>query len=422
MEKIKIIGGYPLRGYIKIQGAKNSALPLATAALLSDEGLTLYNVPHLLDMEILFNILRELNAEVDFLEDGTALIRTQNVNKYTASYELANQMRASVLILGPLLSKFHAAKVPLPGGCSIGARPVDMHITALQQMGANIVLEHGHIVATCNGGLYGAAINFDKVSVGATENIMMAACLAKGITTINNAALEPEIVDLANCLTKMGAKIKGAGTSLIEIIGVNSLKKAEYTVMADRIEAGSYAIATLATKGHCVLENVDTAIFGDFLDYLRRAGGEVNVSKPFTLEISYKDDIIPLDVKTASFPNFPTDLQAPWMTLMCLAAGKSHIQENIFENRFGHVPELIRMGANIEIRAHNMAVIKGVKEFSSAEVKSTDLRAAFALIIAGLTAKGETTVTKLHHLDRGYVNTVGNLVKLGANIKRGVNI
>ncbi len=420
-DRIKIIGGIPIEGRIKISGAKNSALPLVIVSILTNQKLVLQRVPNLLDMQTAFNILRELGVSVNY-ENETAILQANNINNFTASYDLVSSMRASVLILGPLLARFHKALVPLPGGCSIGLRPVDLHIKALEKMGATISIEHGNIVASAKGGLRGAEIIFDKISVGATENILMAATLAKGITTIVNAAREPEIVDLAKCLVKMGAKIEGVGSAVIKITGVNSLSGAEHTVVTDRIQAGSYAIAAAATAGHVFLEEVESNIFGEFLDVLRKTGVVVNELENNTIEVISNGVIHPVDITTAPYPYFPTDLQSPFSALMTIARGKSVINERIFENRFTHVPELIRMGASINITDHSTVVIDGVNKLYSAEVKATDLRSSFSLIIAALVAEGETTISELHHLDRGYVNVINNLLQLGAKIKRGVNI
>jgi UDP-N-acetylglucosamine 1-carboxyvinyltransferase len=421
MEKIKINGGIPLKGSFKVPGSKNSALPLLVATMLSEQEVTLHNVPHLSDTNIIMDILKELGMVIN-IDNEVIKLDPSKINSHKSSYELASLMRASILILGPLLAKIGKAIVPLPGGCSIGMRPVDIHIGALEKMGAKISVEHGNVVAYVDGKLKGCDITFDKVSVGATENILMAATLASGTTRLINAAKEPEIIDLANLLNKMGANIEGAGTSLITINGVEKLSGATHKVIADRIQAGSYAIAALATKGDIILEDVHQSIFGDFIEKLKDAGAKVEQLDDNNLRVYYSGQINAVDVSTTPHPGFATDLQAPWMVLMSLAKGKSVLIENIFENRFNHVPELIRMGANIVLQDHTTAIINGVPSLNSAEVKATDLRAAFALLIAGLATEGETTITKLHHLDRGYVDAVKNLQKLGANIKRGVDI
>lgn len=421
VDKIKIVGGNPLKGKLKISGAKNSALPLVVASILTEEKLVLSNVPVLSDMDTIYDILRELGCKIEVNND-VVTFDGSNINSYTASYDLVSSMRASVLILGPLLAKYKKAIVPLPGGCSIGNRPVDLHVEALKKMGAEIKIEHGNIVANAPNGLFGVEITFDMISVGATENILMAAVLAKGKTKLINVAREPEITDLANCLNKMGAKIKGAGTSVIEVEGVEKLHGAEHRVIADRIQAGSYAIVAIATKGEIILENVDYDIWGNFLEILEKAGAIVNFLGNNQIQVQSSGVINSIDITTAPYPLFPTDLQSPFMALMSIANGKSVFSEKIFENRFTHIPELIRMGANIVIKDISTAIVNGVEELCSAEVKATDLRSAFCLIIAGLVAEGETTITQLHHLDRGYVDAVGNLSSLGASIIRGEDI
>ncbi len=418
---IKILGGTKLNGTINIEGAKNSALPLIATSILANSKMILNNMPNLSDIYNMVDILRELNIKCDF-QNNTLKIDNSELNNFSASYELVSKMRASVLILGPLLAKYSKAEVPMPGGCSIGSRPVDMHIEALKTMGANIEIQHGNIVATTNGKLKGAEIYFKHISVGATENILMASTLAQGKTKIINAACEPEIVDLANLLNKMGAKITGAGSNVIEVEGVDNLCGVEYSVMPDRIETGSYALATLATGGNVILQNTSSSILGDFKKFFEQAGGQIIDLPNNSLQIISSGMINAVDISTNPYPEFPTDLQAPWMATLCFASDKSFIKENIFENRFTHVPELIKMGANIVMRDNNSAIIYGVQNLEGAKVNSTDLRASFALIIAGLCAKGETTVLGLQHLDRGYVNVVDKLKSLGANINRGVNI
>lgn len=419
MDKIKIIGGYPLKGTVKIQGAKNAALPILISTILFNEEVTIGNIPQLEDITTTLAILKELNLEITSKNANTFTFNSVNVNNFQASYDLVSTMRASMLILGPLLAKYKQAIVPLPGGCSIGQRPIDLHIKALRQMGAKITIEHGNIIASAKNGLLGTEINFDKVSVGATEHIIMAAVLANGKTIIHNAACEPEIVDLANFLNKGGAKITGQGTSTIKITGVEFLGNTNYTIMPDRIEAGSYALAAIATKGEVILENVKQDIFGDFLTILEKIGAKLKWLNATLLQVTAPKEIIAVDIITAPFPAFPTDLQSPFMSTMLCAKGDSTIKEEIFENRFTHVPELARMGAEIIIQDPHSVLVKGKSYLTSANVKATDLRAAFALIIAGLVAEGETVVTKLHHLDRGYEDVVGKLSNLKAKITRG---
>lgn len=423
IEQIKIIGGNKLHGKIKIQGAKNSALPIVIASILNKGKNIFHNIPNLSDMALVIKILEELNAKCEYDANTNMLVvDTTHVNQYSASYDLVNKMRASVLILGPLLAKYGKAIVPLPGGCTIGSRPVDIHINALKQMGAQISLENGNIVGNAPNGLKGCDISFSKISVGATENVMMSATLARGTTRLINSACEPEIVDLANVLNKMGAKIKGAGTKLIEIEGVDSLKSVEHSVIPDRIEIGSYVIATIATGGDVILENATVDILGEFINTIHSMGNDIKVLDSNTLHIKASGLINPIDISTHEYPGFPTDLQSPIVALLSIANGMSLVAENIFENRFTHIPELIKMGANITIKDSHNAVIHGVKTLYGARVNATDLRSSFALIIAGLIAQGQTIVENLHHLDRGYVDVVKNLSSLGANIKRGVNI
>lgn len=419
-EKLKIVGGKSLSGDIFIQGSKNSSLPIIIASVLNPHLIKLNNVPRLRDVETVFEILQTLGGKVE-IKDEVLLLDNSNIINYQFDYELGSKMRASVLFLGPLLARFGNAKIPLPGGCSIGSRPVDMHIKAMEVLGAHIKMDHGYIVAKVNGNLRGGEFTCNKVSVGVTENFIIAASLAKGNSRLINAAQEPEIIDLANFLNSMGAKIKGAGTSLIEIEGMplEALKVIEHRIICDRIEAGSYAIAALATKGNITLQNIDMWVVEGFLSYLEKAGAKIErFSNSFN--ISLDREITSVDVVTQAYPGFPTDLQSQWMALMCLSNNKSFIDEQIFENRFNHVPELIRMGANIEIKDHSIALITPIQVFTAAEVRATDLRAAFCLIIAGLASDGETCISKLHHLDRGYQFVVEKLTKLGANIKRGV--
>ncbi|XP_055922804.1 UDP-N-acetylglucosamine 1-carboxyvinyltransferase 2-like [Eupeodes corollae] len=408
-----------LFGNIDIDGSKNAALPILVSSILCCGTLSLKNVPDLLDVHNIVNLLQELNIKVNKNEKSFQLDAT-NISSFTSSYELASKLRASVLVLGPLLARFGKAKVPLPGGCSLGMRPVDLHIKSLSQMGAKIFMEHGYIVGEVpSERLIGTDITFEIVSVGATQNALMAATLAKGHTKIINAAKEPEIVDLCHCLRKAGAKIVGDGTSVIEIEGVEKLHSAEHTIIPDRIEAASYAIATLATNGSIILNNITPNVFGTFKDYLEKAGAKLTFfDEKNSVEIRSTKNINSIDVKTAPYPDFPTDIQAPWMVLMCLAVGKSIIEETIFENRFTHVPELTKMGANIKVLSNHEALVHGISKFTSAQVKATDLRAGFALIIAALVADGISEISHTYHIDRGYVDVVGKLTKLGVNITK----
>jgi UDP-N-acetylglucosamine 1-carboxyvinyltransferase len=425
MKKLVITGGKKLYGSIRIAGAKNAALPLMVASILTDEKLTLTNVPHVSDISTMANLLVNLGIEVeldghdqDLGHQGRALIfNAKNISNPIAPYDLVRKMRASIFILGPLLARLGHAKVSLPGGCAIGTRPVDLHLKAMEKLGAKIELNGGYVEASVDGRLKGAEVNFEKVSVGATENTLMAATLAEGETIINNAACEPEIIDLAKCLTAMGAKIEGAGTPKIKIQGVEKLHAARHQIIADRIEAGTYAVAAGITGGCIKLQGVEMWILGGFKEELSKAGlvleqtGEREVTVSRTLET-----INPVSISTHPFPGFPTDMQAQFMSLMTVADGASTIEETIFENRFMHVMELVRMGANIESHG-NLAMIKGVKKLTGAEVMATDLRASVSMVLAGLVADGETTINRLYHLERGYERLAEKLIACGAQIK-----
>ena len=425
MKKLLINGGKKINGTIRVAGAKNAALPLMVASILTEEKLILTNVPHVADISTMANLLVNLGLgfNIDGLdkEDGNmgrvVVLDAANINNPVAPYDLVRRMRASILILGALLARFGKAKVSLPGGCAIGTRPVDLHLQALKQMGAEIELINGYVEAKVKGRLKGAEINFEKVSVGATENILMAATLAKGVTVINNAAREPEVVDLAACLNKMGAKIEGAGTSQIKITGVDKLHQARHNIIADRIEAGTYAIAAGITDGNIKMTNVDINLFNGFKDKLEAAGISIKSVGKEEVEVKRsKKQIQPVDVSTNPYPGFPTDMQAQFMSLMTIANGDSKIIENIFENRFMHILELVRMGAKIESKG-NVALIKGVKKLFGAEVMATDLRASVSLVLAGLVAEGQTVINRLYHLERGYERLAEKLISCGADIK-----
>lgn len=410
-----IEGGHPLRGQISISGAKNSALPLLTASLLTDQPVHLFNVPKLADIRLMLDILSQHGISVDY-KNNQATLTASNITSVVAPYELVKQMRASILVLGPLLAREKRAKVSLPGGCSIGVRPVDLHLMGLQQMGAEIELADGYIYAKAPSGLHGAIITFPIVSVTGTANIMMAATLAKGSTHIIQAAREPEIVDLANLLAKMGANIEGAGTDYITIHGVESLVGAHHTVIPDRLEVATYAIAAAITHGEVDLFPVVDHHITALLSFLSFAGVDIKYNDSI-LSIKSTDRLNSVDIKTEPFPGFATDVQAPWMALMCLANGASLITETIFENRFTHVPELLRMGANITVQG-STAFVRGVSELKGASVMSTDLRASAALVLAGLSAKGETRLSRIYHLDRGYENLEQKLTNCGAHVER----
>lgn len=424
MDKILIEGGYSLKGEIVISGSKNAALPLMAASLLTADTIVLSNVPQLADVVTMSHLL--INHGVKLSVDGvnldknlngrTILLNGENVNNFEAPYDIVRKMRASFLVLGPLLARFGRAKVSLPGGCTIGTRPINLHLEALKLLGAKIEIIDGYIEASVNGKLKGAEIFCDKISVGATENVMMAATLAEGITVINNAAREPEIIDLAKFLCSMGAKIKGYGTSRIEIEGVEKLKGAYHEIIADRIEAGTYAIAALMTRGELLLRNIGPKIISNVLGKLIQVGAIVKKENN-SIFIKSNGAINPIDISTNVYPGFPTDMQAQFMALMSITCGTSNIIENIFENRFMHVPELNRMGANIIISG-NTAIIKGVKKLKAAQVMATDLRASGSLVLAGLVAEGVTTINRIYHLDRGYEKIEDKLAQCGAKIHR----
>jgi UDP-N-acetylglucosamine 1-carboxyvinyltransferase len=425
MERIRIRGGRPLRGVITIGGAKNAALPLMVASLLTDETLTLGNLPHVVDITTMARLLRQHGVALAL--DGEAAnggntgrvmaLTARAITSTTAPYDLVRKMRASVLVLGPLLARVGTAKVSLPGGCAIGNRPVDLHLTALEQLGAEIDLADGYIVATAPRGLKGAEIQFPMVSVGATQSILMAACLADGDTVLSNAAREPEVCDLAHCLVAMGARIQGIGGDRLEITGVARLHGAEYAVLPDRIEAGTYAMAAAITGGDIELDGADLETLGVAVQKLDEAGvlfepidGGVRVRCP-------DGAIRGADVMTQPFPGFPTDLQAQFMALMAVADGAAMVTESIFENRFMHVPELTRMGADITVHGAS-ALVRGVPRLIGAPVMATDLRASVSLVLAGLAAEGETVVSRVYHLDRGYEGLEEKLAACGADIER----
>jgi UDP-N-acetylglucosamine 1-carboxyvinyltransferase len=419
MDSILVQGGGPLKGQIPIAGAKNACLTLMPATLLSEEPLTLTNAPRLSDIKTMTELLRSLGSEVATLQDGKTLAMSCHGDINTrAEYDIVRKMRASNLVLGPLLAREGVAVVSLPGGCAIGARPMDIHTDGLIQMGADIELRDGYLHAKAQGGrLKGAVIDFPFASVGATENIMMAATLAKGTTVINNAAREPEIVDLADCLRKMGAQIDGDGTSTITIQGVDRLGGATHPVVTDRIELGTYMLAPAFCGGEveCLGGRID--LLSAFCEKLDEAGIDVTETDKGLKVKRRTDEIKAINVTTEPFPGFPTDLQAQLMALLCTANGTSVLEEKIFENRFMHAPELVRMGADIDVHG-GTATVKGVKKLKGAPVMATDLRASISLILAGLTAEGETKVSRVYHLDRGYEKVVRKLQAVGAQIER----
>ncbi len=417
MDKLVIEQSPPLTGEVVISGAKNAALPLLMASLLCDTPLTLANVPVLRDITTSIKLLEGMGAQAEYLTEHTIRIDAHALTSTVASYDLVRTMRASILVLGPLLAKHGQADVSLPGGCAIGARPVDIHLSGLEQMGATIDVDAGYIKAKVNGRLKGAKIVMDMVSVGATENLMMAAALAEGTTILENAAREPEIVDLANCINAMGGDVKGAGTSEIIIKGVSNLQGCEYSVLPDRIETGTFLVAAAATGGHITCLNAAPDTLDAVLDKLRKAGAHITTTADtITLDMQGQRARA-VNIKTAPHPAFPTDMQAQFVALNCLAEGTGVVTETIFENRFMHVPELQRMGASISLDG-NHAVCTGKDHLRGAPVMATDLRASASLVIAGLMANGETHVNRIYHLDRGYEAIEVKLAKLGAVIRR----
>lgn len=414
MDKLLIQGGAPLRGEVSISGAKNAALPIMCAALLSAEPLILSNVPRLRDVDTLLALLARVG--VRHAESGGSLdLRAANLGDPVAPYDLVKTMRASILVLGPLLARCGEAKVSLPGGCAIGLRPVDLHIKGLQAMGAQIHVEEGYVVARAKR-LKGARLVMDLVTVTGTENLMMAACLAEGTTVIENAAREPEVVDLANCLVAMGARIRGAGTDAITIEGVEKLHGASHAVMPDRIESGTFLVAAAATGGSVRLLNTRGDALDAVIDKLRETGAKVEAGAD-SLSLHMTGRPKSINVRTAPYPGFPTDMQAQFMALDAIADGAAVITETIFENRFMHASELQRLGADIELSGHT-AVVRGRRQLQGATVMATDLRASASLVIAGLVARGETVIERIYHLDRGYENIEGKLSRLGAQISR----
>jgi len=415
MDKLLIEGGVPLTGEVGVSGAKNAALPILTAALLTAEPLTVTNVPHLRDVTTMLTLLAQMGVAITMDEKLGVELTAARISSPVAPYDLVKTMRASVLALGPLAARCGEARISLPGGCAIGLRPVDQHVKGLQAMGADIVTEHGYMIVRAPR-LTGARICMDLVTVTGTENIMMAATLARGTTVIENAAREPEVVDLALCLTAMGAKIQGAGSDTITIDGVERLHGARHAVMPDRIETGTFLVAAAATGGSVTLRNVRPQILDAVLDKLREAGAHVTTGEDW-VKLAASGALTAINVRTAPYPAFPTDMQAQFMALDAVASGTGIVTETIFENRFMHVQELKRLGADIEVEG-NTAVVKGVPHLDGANVMATDLRASASLVLAGLVARGTTTVDRVYHLDRGYERIEEKLSRLGARIRR----
>ena len=424
MDRIVIAGGQPLEGTIRISGAKNAALPLMVASLLTEDSLQLSNIPHLADITQMAALLAQLGVDISMPGDGAAdaaagrvlTLSAGQIRNTFAPYDIVRKMRASFLVAGPLLARYGRAKVSLPGGCAIGARPVDLHLSAFEALGADIRLEDGYVYAEARNGLKGGSITFPFVSVGATENVLMAATLASGQTVIENAAREPEIVDLARCLSAMGAKIDGAGSSTIRVDGQDRLHGAAYAVLPDRIETGTYAMAAAVAGGNVTLIHPDPDLLASLWPLLSHAGIAVELDRD-AITITNGTRHRSIDVSTEPFPGFPTDLQAQLMALLATAEGTSHIKETIFENRFMHVPELNRMGAKIAIDGDS-ATIVGVPRLTGAPVMATDLRASVSLVIAGLAAQGETEINRVYHLDRGFERIEEKLGACGARITR----
>tara|TARA_A100001388_G_scaffold276109_1_gene263001 strand:+ start:878 stop:2137 length:1260 start_codon:yes stop_codon:yes gene_type:complete len=416
MEKLLIRGGSQLSGKITCSGAKNAALPMIASTILSDEKVTLRNLPYLQDITTMFELLGSMGSDIILDENMNFTISSKDLKDTEARYELVKTMRASILVLGPLVAKYGKAKIALPGGCAIGSRPVNYHLDSLEKMGAKIKLKNGYIEASSKR-LKGAEIKFDGITVTGTENIMMAAALAEGKTTLTNVAKEPEIIDLANMLNSMGAKIDGAGSDRITIEGVDNLTGTNFEIPADRIEAGTYLAAAAVTKGDITIEGINPNRLIKVIDKLKDAGAEIEYQNNAISICMNKDVPNPVDITTAPFPEFPTDMQAQFSVINAISNGTANIYETVFENRFMHILELNRMGCDISVNG-NHAIIKGVKSLSGAEVMATDLRASASLILAGLCAKGETIVDRIYHIDRGYERIEEKLNYLGANIVR----
>ena len=417
MDKLLIKGGAPLNGEIYASGAKNSALPILAASLLSDSPVTVGNLPHLNDVTTMLELLGSMGVGVMLSDDMEVQVDASSIKNLDARYELVKTMRASILVLGPLLAKYQEATVALPGGCAIGSRPVNLHIDAMRAMGAEIDIEDGYIKASVNRRLKGSKISFNPVSVTGTENVIMAACLAEGITIIENAAKEPEVVDLVNCLISMGAKIKGAGSDKIEIEGVDSLKGTSFSVMPDRVEVGTYLTATAMTGGQVKIKSAKPEYLSSVIAMLESSGAVIQTGEDW-VEIKMEiDRPISTSLITGPYPSFPTDMQAQFVALNSIAKGHSTITETVFENRFMHVQEIARMGGDITLKG-NTAVIEGIPTLKGAPVMATDLRASASLVLAGLVAEGSTTIDRIYHIDRGYERIEEKLKMLGADIER----
>ena len=415
MQKLEVFGATKLKGQIKISGSKNASLPILAATLLSNKKINLKNVPKVRDIETMLTLLKSLGSKVT-LKKNQLIINNSKQKKNFASYNLVKTMRAGILVLGPLLAKYSSAKVSLPGGCAIGTRPIDIHLKALSKLGVKYKIDQGYVIANAPKGLKGNKIHFQKISVGATENLIIAASLAKGTTLLTNCAIEPEITDLVDFLNKMGCKIKWISKRTIKIIGVKEVKETTHSVMFDRIEAGTYLVAAAITQGNLIIQNIIPDIIKTEIKILRKLGSKVIIKKN-EVQIIGNKKIKNMKIKTAPYPGFPTDLQAQIMVLLCKSNKNSIIQEDIFENRFMHVAELNRMGAKI-LTDGNKAIIEGNINFAPAELMATDLRASVSLVLAALTANGKSIINRIYHLDRGYENIEKKLKKVGAKIKR----
>ena len=415
MQKLEVLGAKKLKGQINISGSKNAALPILAATLLSNKKIYLNNLPKVKDIETMINLLQSLGSNIKFNKKNL-IIDNSKQNKKFASYNLVKTMRAGILVLGPLLAKFGSAKVSLPGGCAIGTRPIDLHLKALSKLGVKYRIVQGYVHANAPNGLIGSRVHFSKISVGATENLIIAASLAKGTTILSNCAVEPEIKDLVNFLIKMGCKIKWVANRSLKIVGVNEINETKYSVMFDRIEVGTYLIAATLTEGNLRIKNIIPNVIQTEINVLKKIGAKITVKKN-EIHIIGNKKIRSMNIKTAPYPGFPTDLQAQIMVLLCKANKKSTIKEDIFENRFMHVAELNRMGAQISING-NKAIVTGNTKFAGAELMATDLRASVSLILAALNAKGKSIINRIYHLDRGYEDIEKKLKKVGAKIKR----
>ena len=415
MQKLEVSGASKLKGQVKISGSKNASLPILAATLLSNRKIKLKNIPKVKDIETMISLLKSLGSKINYNKNEVVINNSKQLKKF-ASYNLVKTMRAGILVLGPLLAKFNKAKVSLPGGCSIGTRPIDIHLKALSKLGVRFKIVQGYVHAIAPKGLKGNKIRFSKISVGATENLIIAASFAKGKTTLSNCAIEPEIYDLINFLNKMGCKIKWISKRTIKIEGVNKIKDVGHSVMFDRIEAGTYLIAAAITEGNIKIQNIIPNIIQTEINVLKKIGAKIKIFKN-EIQIIGNSKIKNINIKTAPYPGFPTDLQAQIMVLLCKANKKSKIKEDIFENRFMHVAELKRMGAKISIKG-NVALVDGKTKFASAELMATDLRASVSLILAALTAKGKSIINRIYHLDRGYENIEKKFQNLGAKIRR----